>query len=92
MGPTIGPEAFEVGGEVREAFLATDARADAAFRPHKPGRYFADLYHLARQRLESRGVTRVYGGGFCTFNERERFFSYRRAPRSGRMGAFIWIR
>jgi YfiH family protein len=91
MGPTIGPTAFEVGAEVREAFLARDARADEAFLRHTPGKYFADLYALARQRLQSVGVTRIFGGGFCTYREPERFFSYRRKKESGRMGAFIWI-
>ncbi len=90
MGPTIGPDAFEVGPEVREAFVAVDPRAAAAFRAHKPGKFMADLYGLARLRLAARGVTRVFGGGFCTFHEPGRFFSYRRVPKSGRMGAFIW--
>lgn len=91
MGPTIGPDAFEVGAEVREAFVARDARAAEAFRSHKPGKFMADLYLLARQRLNARGVRAVFGGGFCTYGERERFFSYRRARESGRMGAFIWM-
>ena len=91
MGPTIGPDAFEVGPEVREAFVAHDPRAAAAFRPHKPGKFMADLYHLARSRLSAAGVRDIHGGGFCTFHEPERFFSYRRVQKSGRMGAFIWI-
>lgn len=91
MGPTIGPDAFEVGPEVREAFVARDARAAEAFRAHAPGKFKADLYRLARQRLAARGVHAVHGGGFCTFHERDRFFSYRRVQQSGRMGAFIWV-
>jgi YfiH family protein len=91
MGPTIGPQAFEVGPEVHEAFLKTDPSADEAFHPHKPGKYLADLYALARRRLTAAGVARVHGGGFCTYTDAERFFSYRRVPASGRMGAFIWI-
>ena len=91
MGPTIGPDAFEVGPEVREAFVASDPAAAEAFRAHKPGKFMADLYGLARMRLASRGVTHAYGGGFCTFHETGRFFSYRRAAKSGRMGAFIWM-
>jgi YfiH family protein len=91
MGPAIGPQAFEVGPEVREAFRAQDAGADVAFRPHGDGKFLADLYALARRRLARAGVARVHGGGFCTYRERERFFSYRREKRSGRMGAFIWI-
>ena len=90
MGPTIGPDAFEVGPEVREAFVAHDSQAAGAFRAHTPGKFMADLYGLARLRLASRGVTAAFGGGFCTFHEPARFFSYRRAPKSGRMGAFIW--
>lgn len=91
MGPAIGPRAFEVGAEVREAFLARDPRADAAFAAHAPGKYLADLYALARQRLEALGVAAISGGGFCTHGDTARFFSYRREKQSGRMGAFIWI-
>lgn len=91
MGPAIGPDAFEVGPEVREAFLAFDGAAEAAFRSHRPGKFMADLYALARQRLARAGVTQVHGGGFCTFHEAGRFFSYRRVQKSGRMGAFIWM-
>jgi YfiH family protein len=91
MGPAIGPEAFEVGAEVREAFVAADPGAGEAFRSHRPGKYFADLYGLARRRLERAGVAAIGGGGFCTFREDQRFFSYRREKQSGRMGAFIWI-
>ncbi len=91
MGPAIGPDAFEVGPEVRAAFVAADARATDAFRAQAGGKFLADLYALARQRLARAGVERVHGGGFCTWREAERFFSYRRVPASGRMGAFIWI-
>ena len=91
MGPAIGPEAFEVGPEVREAFVAADAASAGAFVAHGEGKFMADLYALARRRLERAGVPRVAGGGFCTFRDTERFFSYRRARASGRMGAFIWL-
>jgi copper oxidase (laccase) domain-containing protein len=91
MGPTIGPTAFEVGSEVREAFLAAGPEADAAFEPHGAGKFMADLYALARMRLARAGVREVHGGGFCTYREPRRFFSYRRVPASGRMGAFIWM-
>jgi hypothetical protein len=91
MGPAIGPSAFEVGPEVRAAFIDVDPRAEAAFVPHGDGKYLADLYALARQRLERAGVGSVYGGGFCTYRETGRLFSYRRAKASGRMGAFIWM-
>lgn len=91
LGPAIGPDAFEVGGEVKEAFEAGDPGAGAAFRPHQPGKFMADLYGLARRRLARAGVAHVHGGEFCTYRENDRFFSYRRVQRSGRMGAFIWI-
>ena len=91
MGPAIGPDAFEVGPEVKQAFEKADAAAGEAFRPHKPLKFMADLYALARMRLAKAGVRAIHGGGFCTFSETDRFFSYRRAQASGRMGAFIWI-
>ena len=91
MGPAIGPDAFEVGAEVREAFVAADDGAGAAFRPHVPGKFMADLYTLARRRLAALGVESIHGGGFCTFHDADRFFSYRREKKSGRMGAFIWM-
>jgi polyphenol oxidase len=91
MGPTIGPGAFEVGPEVRAAFVAADPRAHAAFAPHGGAKYLADLYALARLALERAGVRAVFGGGFCTYREPGRFFSYRRVQASGRMGAFIWV-
>jgi YfiH family protein len=91
LGPAIGPGAFEVGAEVREIFLGVDPRSDAAFAPKTGGKFLADLYALARLRLARAGVGAVFGGGFCTFSEPARFFSYRREKASGRMGAFIWI-
>jgi YfiH family protein len=91
MGPSIGPRAFEVGPEVRAAFIAADPGGEAAFVDHVPGKFMADLYALARRRLARAGVREIHGGGFCTFSEAERFFSYRRMQRSGRMGAFVWM-
>jgi hypothetical protein len=91
MGPAIGPEAFEVGPEVREAFMAGDPASDAAFRSRRPGKFMADLYALARLRLARAGVREVHGGSFCTFHDADRFFSYRREKKGGRMGAFIWM-
>lgn len=91
LGPAIGPDAFEVGPEVREAFVAQHPQAAEAFRPSRnPGRYMADLYQLARIRLAACGVTAVFGGGFCTFND-PRFYSYRRAARTGRFASMIWL-
>lgn len=92
LGPAIGPQVFEVGAEVREAFVSRHAEAAAAFVPStNPGRYMADLYHLARIRLARVGVTAVYGGGLCTFGDAERFYSYRREPRTGRLASLIWL-
>jgi len=91
LGPAIGPEAYEIGEEVRNAFLARDARAAAAFRPARPGHWRLDLYAVARQRLASMGVARVFGGGLCTASDAARFFSYRRDRTSERMAAAIWI-
>ncbi|WP_173586015.1 polyphenol oxidase family protein, partial [Methylogaea oryzae] len=91
LGPAIGPGAFEVGGEVREAFLARLSGADAAFSPKGQGKWLADLYALARLDLAAAGVTRVYGGGLCTYSDGERFYSYRREPVTGRMASLIWL-
>ena len=91
LGPAIGPEAYEIGAEVRAAFLERDARSGSAFRPTRPGHWNLDLYAVARQRLAARGVTRVSGGGCCTAFERERFFSWRGERATGRMGAAIWL-
>lgn len=91
LGPAIGPQAFEVGGEVREAFMAVQPEADQAFVPSiNAGKYMADIYQLARLRLAARGVTAVYGGGFCTVSD-PRFFSYRRSARTGRFASLVWL-
>ena len=93
LGPAIGPEAFEVGAEVREAFLAEDAGAAAAFTPQaRPGKYHADLFALARRRLAAAGVARVHGGGVSTHADPARFYSFRRDGVCGRMAALIWLR
>jgi YfiH family protein len=91
LGPAIGPQAFEVGPEVREAFLAQHRQAEQAFLPSRnAGKFMADIYALARIRLAARGVTAVYGGGFCTVSD-ARFFSYRRAARTGRFASLVWL-
>ncbi|WP_316153496.1 peptidoglycan editing factor PgeF [Cupriavidus sp. BIC8F] len=96
LGPAIGPDAFEVGAEVRDAFLA-QARADeqaavaAAFRAGAPGKYLADIYALARMRLARAGCTEVYGGDACTVAEAGRFYSYRRDGVTGRMASLVWL-
>ena len=91
MGPAIGPAHFEVGEEVRAAFTATDVDAASAFVPNARGRWQCDLYALARRRLTGIGISDTYGGGWCTFAEADRFFSYRRSGQCGRMAALIWI-
>lgn len=90
LGPAIGPAAFEVGDEVRRAFMAVDGAAAHAFLPSRAGHWFADLYTLARQRLARMGVTDVYGGGWCTSSTPQQFFSYRRDQRCGRMATLAW--
>lgn len=90
LGPAIGREAFEVGPEVREAFVQENPAAGHAFRPSPSGRWLADLYALARLRLASLGVT-VHGGDFCTFSDPHRFYSYRREPKTGRQASLIWL-
>lgn len=89
LGPAISQPAFEVGVEVCAAFVAGDAGANACFLANERGRWQADLYALARRRLEAAGVRAVYGGGLCTFGDGDRFFSYRRDGRCGRMATFI---
>jgi polyphenol oxidase len=91
LGPAIGPAAFEVGGEVRAAFMAADPAAAEAFQPNPAGRWQCDLVHLARQRLRRAGLTALHGGGACTFSTPGRFFSYRRDGQCGRMAALLWI-
>ncbi len=92
LGPAIGSKAFEVGDEVRTAFLMRDAAAEACFKAHVPGKWWADIYALARQRLAGVGVASVFGGGACTFSDADKYFSYRRdGARSGRMASLIWL-
>ncbi len=91
LGPAIGPAAFEVGDEVRAVFMSDDAGAGATFAPHGSGKWLCDLYALAARRLARLGVARVSGGGFCTFSENERFFSYRRDGATGRMATLVWF-
>ena len=87
LGPAIGPRVYEVGDEVRAAM----GGPDAAFRATRPGHWLLDLYAVARARLQAAGVRRIYGGGFCTYSEPERFFSYRRDRGEKRMAAAIWL-
>ncbi len=91
LGPAISQPAFEVGDEVRQMFVSHDAEADECFARNHRGRWQADLYGLARMRLADAGVTAVYGGGFCTFSEADRFYSYRRDAECGRMVSFVYM-
>lgn len=123
LGPAISQQAFEVGDEVRAAFVAAHPQAASAFAAGQSGKWMADIYALARIRLDALGITQIYGGGdrdtllrssrlreqspaappapdgstapcqggYCTYRERDRFFSYRRDGATGRMGTFIWL-
>lgn len=91
LGPAIGPKCFEVGDEVRASFVDKDPDAALAFVATSPGKWLADIYTLARQRLQAAGVNSISGGDFCTFTEAERFFSYRRDGVTGRMASLIWL-
>lgn len=91
LGPAIGPAAFEVGADVRHAFVGQDAGAASAFVDHKPGKWLADLFTLARRRLHAIGVNDVHGGGLCTVADPARFYSHRRDRITGRMAALIWL-
>jgi YfiH family protein len=98
LGPAISQQAFEVGHEVHAAFIAAHSQAASAFipAPKEEGKgaekkWFADIYALARLRLNALGITQIYGGDRCTYCEREHFFSYRRDGATGRMGTFIWL-
>ena len=91
LGPAIGPAVFEVGDEVRIGFANIDPAATTAFVPHGDGKWLADIFLLARQRLAACGVTRVYGGGVCTVSDPQRFFSHRRDRVSGRQASLVWL-
>jgi hypothetical protein len=93
LGPAIGPQSFEVGKEVYQAFVDQDPETARAFRPSvlSTDHWFADLYQLARLRLARVGVTAVSGGEFCTYSDTERFYSFRRDGETGRMASLIWI-
>lgn len=90
FGAAIGPAHFEVGPEVRETFVRAQASAALAFRAGRGDRWYADLYALARLRLQQAGVQRIHGGGLCTYADSARFYSYRRTPDTGRMATLIW--
>lgn len=91
LGPAIGPDSYEVGDDVRRVFLDDDPGAAEGFRPASAGRWYADLYALARRRLRQQGVCAVYGGDRCTRREGDRFYSFRRDGATGRMASLIWL-
>ena len=91
LGPAAGPQAYEIGAEVREAFMSDDAGSGAAFSATRPGHWRADLYALARRRLHAAGIpaASIHGGGLCTISDAERFYSHRRDQRTGRMATLV---
>ena len=95
LGPAIGPDAFEVGGEVRAQFIERDASAEAAFKPQGGDKWLGNIYQLATQRLNRANISQIYSAGhpetYCTFNDKQRFFSYRRDNLTGRMATLIWL-
>jgi YfiH family protein len=91
LGPAISPQAFEVGDEVRSAFVTHDPQAAACFLPSPRGRWLADLYGLARLRMQQAGVAAIHGGGLCTFSDAARFYSYRRDGVTGRLASLVWL-
>jgi len=90
LGPAIGPDCFEVGGEVKESFVAKSKDFASAFKQTSEEKYLADIYQLARLELATLGITQVYGGDFCTVTDKQRFYSYRRDGETGRMATLIW--
>lgn len=95
LGPAIGPQAFEVGEDVRQEFISQQSEAKDAFAATGGDKCLADIYRLAQLRLERMGVTEIYGGGidqdFCTYTDKNRFFSFRRDGKTGRMATLIWL-
>lgn len=92
MGAAIGPQAFEVGDEVRDAFTRDLQTTAAAFKPaNQPGKFWVDIFQLAQLRLARIGVSQVFGGGVCTYTDNQRFYSFRRDGTTGRMASLIWL-
>ena len=90
LGPAIGPQQFEVGEDVKQAFSALDVQSTTAFTP-SGSKYLADIYLLARLRLQAAGIHAIYGGDRCTVSEKQQFFSYRRDGITGRMASLVWL-
>lgn len=91
LGPAAGPQAYEIGEDVRAAFVDRDPQAASAFTPTRPDHWHVDLYALASMRLAQAGVLNVSGGGLCTISDPQRFFSHRRDARTGRMATLVWF-
>ena len=91
LGPAAGPQAYEVGAEVFDAFVSQDESTAAAFVATRPGHWHVDLYALARRRLARLGIVRVHGGELCTISDPQRFYSHRRDARTGRMATLVWM-
>jgi YfiH family protein len=91
LGPAIGPNAFEVGTEVRAAFMSHAGEAELAFRAAADDKWLGDIYLLAKQRLHKLGIKRIYGGGLCTYTDQAHFFSFRRDGATGRMASMVWL-
>jgi YfiH family protein len=91
LGPAIGASVFEVGDEVRHAFMQSDSMARHAFKAHGKGKWLADIYQLATLRLNHIGLQKIYGGGECTYSDPQHFYSYRREAKTGRMASLIWM-
>jgi YfiH family protein len=92
LGPAIGPEAFEVGNDVRETFINQDSSMQMAFKVHNHNKWLADIYQLARLRLEKLGIKQIYSNNYSTFRDRKLFFSHRRDQgKTGRMATLIWL-
>ncbi len=90
LGPAIGPQCFEVGAEVRHAFVKQSEQFSSAFIPKAQDKYLADIYKIAHIILNNAGVKHIYGGTYCTVTQQEQFFSYRRDGQTGRMATLIW--
>ena len=91
LGPAIGPKHFEIGDDVRSAFVTTNSKASSAFKDNGPGKWLANIYQLAKLQLNELGIDRIYGGNFCTVTDTQRFYSYRRdGAATGRMASLIW--
>jgi len=91
LGPAMGPQSFEVKEDVLAAFTTVDPKAELAFKPINSTQWLANIYLLAKQRLNNLGITHIYGEELCTYNDKERFFSFRRDKDTGRMASLIWM-